>query len=612
MSLLTPLALLLSLLAIPIVAMYILKLRRRDLQVSSTLLWRKALDDVQANSPWQRLRPNILLVLQLLVLLALVFTVAAPAYSRSEQYSGNLVVVIDQSFGMQARDVSPSRFAQALVRAHQLVGTLGSGSVMSVIGMGAQPHLAIAQSSDAAALNAAIDSLRPVDSPPNVLAALSLASALGRGGQATRAVLLTSRLSGIGALPEPVSFPVQIVRIGGVLHDLGITAFSAVHSASATRALVRVQNFGAATARSDLNLWVDGKLADVRPLSVPAGKQQTLFWSTLPGSIRSLHAQLGTRDDLSIDKSAWAVAGSAAPRRILLISSGDYFLQTALELDPSVQLSTVRPSLFLPHMNRSYDMLIFDGVLPASLPAVSTLLIDPPQGKVGGLHFGVEQPAGAVSTAAASGGAVSSIMHFVDAGDVHVAQARGTTVPAWLYAVAGSGNTELIAAGQKRDSRYAVATFSLQDSDWPLRISFPVLVRNLVRYLDPGLVLNSISISVGQSVGLLPPPGTGAIAVRLPDGTSDTLHPPFSTFADTAEVGLYTVRQAGIRSAASTLAVNFFPSRATASTGPASQWVGQSRAGVLHRSAVPVSVAWALGVLALGLLSAEWWYSARR
>ena len=47
MSLLSPLALALLVVAAPIVLMYVLKLRRRDQPVSSTLLWRRALDDVQ-------------------------------------------------------------------------------------------------------------------------------------------------------------------------------------------------------------------------------------------------------------------------------------------------------------------------------------------------------------------------------------------------------------------------------------------------------------------------------------------------------------------------------------------------------------------------------------
>src|ERR1041384_7534063 len=58
---------LLALVPPAIIALYFLKLRRQPLEVPSTYLWKKSIEDMHVNSLWQRLRQNLLLFLQLLL-----------------------------------------------------------------------------------------------------------------------------------------------------------------------------------------------------------------------------------------------------------------------------------------------------------------------------------------------------------------------------------------------------------------------------------------------------------------------------------------------------------------------------------------------------------------
>src|SRR4029453_16820908 len=104
MGILLPAALALLALAIPIIIFYMLRLRREELNVSSELLWRRALQDRTANAPWQRLRRNLLLLLQLLLLVLLVASLARPFLFSDAPAAGNIVVVLDASASMQARD----------------------------------------------------------------------------------------------------------------------------------------------------------------------------------------------------------------------------------------------------------------------------------------------------------------------------------------------------------------------------------------------------------------------------------------------------------------------------------------------------------------------------
>jgi hypothetical protein len=157
MSFLTPAFLLLGLLAAPIILMYMLRLRRREVVVSSTLLWQKLLRDREANAPWQKLRRNLLLILQLLILAALVLALARPFFPVPSLISGNTVVLLDASASMLAADVAPNRFAAAKAEADRLIGDLPGDSRMTLIQVGQTPTILAAASGDKAALRRALE-----------------------------------------------------------------------------------------------------------------------------------------------------------------------------------------------------------------------------------------------------------------------------------------------------------------------------------------------------------------------------------------------------------------------------------------------------------------------
>src|SRR5436853_5944349 len=124
-SFLSPLtAILAAAVAVPaLLVLYFLKLRRREMDIASTFLWKKAIQDLQVNAPFQKLRRNLLLLLQMLLLVLLLLALARPVTKHTAVAGRTTVVLIDRSASMSAIDPDlggRTRLDEAKARAKQL------------------------------------------------------------------------------------------------------------------------------------------------------------------------------------------------------------------------------------------------------------------------------------------------------------------------------------------------------------------------------------------------------------------------------------------------------------------------------------------------------------
>jgi Ca-activated chloride channel homolog len=161
-----------------IVAVYILKLRRRDVVVSSTYLWSQVIRDVQANAPFQKLRRNLLLILQLIAAALLVAAIAQPFRRQMGLGGRSIALVVDVSASMGATDARPNRLAVAKDTALRLVGKMRPGDQMLVISAASRPETVTPFTSDRGELRRAIDALCVKDTGTDMRASLALAAAL--------------------------------------------------------------------------------------------------------------------------------------------------------------------------------------------------------------------------------------------------------------------------------------------------------------------------------------------------------------------------------------------------------------------------------------------------
>lgn len=164
MSLVAPFALALGLLAVPIILLYMLRLRRREQLISSTLLWQNLVQDRSANAPWQKLRRNIFLLLQLLILAALTLALARPYILSTDPVTGHVIVLLDASASMTAVEPAAggqSRFEKAADLVNQIADDIGGTDQMTLIIVNDSPTVAAAATNDHVLLNSALEAVTP-------------------------------------------------------------------------------------------------------------------------------------------------------------------------------------------------------------------------------------------------------------------------------------------------------------------------------------------------------------------------------------------------------------------------------------------------------------------
>ena len=553
----TPLALL-GLLFVPaVIAMYLLKLRRDEAVVPSTLLWTRLVADVEANAPWQRLRRSLLLLLQLLLVIALALLAARPFLERPAGLARDIVLVMDTSASMAATDVVPDRLTAAKQVAIEALKDLPTGGKVSLIAADRTARIVVNESSDLARVRQAIESIPVTKSRGDLGDALELASKLAaRSGDAQ---VLVATDAALASKPTGrVAAPVKVLSVGRERKNQAIVALAVRTSPSAvTRSVfVSVANLDLDAASRRLEVWGDDRLIEVRDVQLDPQRRADVIIDDLPRDVGTVEVRLvgsdpsitTPPDQLAVDDRAWAVIPPDRQRLILVVGPGDPYLETALSFLPDVELYGVTPAEYGPATERTdgrpWDLVIFEDYLPATLPRTPVLAIAPPR----------TSPLGDVSGTLKDPGIGTldpdePVLRYVDLSTTHIAEAVKLAAPTWARTIVpGPRGAPLLYAGTRDGINSAVLAFEPRRSDLPLQVAFPILLANLTGELLGSSTGPSEAVDPGTPVQLHIPAGAVGLTVVGPDGATTRMAPSSTaagssavTFAATDLPGIYTV-----------------------------------------------------------------------
>lgn len=628
MTLLNPLALAGFALMIPVILLYMLRLRRREVVVSSTFLWQQVVRDREANTPWQRLRRNLLLFLQLLIIGLLVLALARPAIFVPSIGAGRTTILLDASASMNAQDGEQgTRFDDAVRAARNLIALAYAQTEFSIIRAGTTAEVLTPFTTDRQALTAALEAVQAGQGGADWGTAFTLAAAGAQGSETYSTVIYSD---GGGALSHAAELPGKTVYepVGRSANNLAITALAArALPGQPPQLYAQAENFGPADADAIFSLRLDGELAEARRITIPAQSALPIVTGELPGGFTTAQASLTAPaeaenwpNDLMLDDTAYTVFDDAQTRRILLVSpGGNTYLEQALASLPGVQVVTGSPSSGIPA--EGFDLAVLDGWLPDNLPNMDLLILNPPSSTpLFSVGETLERPAD--GSPGPTGNIQSATddprLRFVDLSGMDLRRFR-TVSANWAEPLIVADGGPLLLAGETGGRQVAILPFDLRDSSLPLDIAFPILMASLVDWYAPqDLVATPSGNAPGDAIVLNPPPDTRAIRIIPPDGEPVLLELDASgraVFTGADAPGLYSVEALSgdsvIQSAA--FAVNLFNPAESDITPQPSIGIGGETVLPAQGEALGVRELWPLLALAaLGLLLLEWLIYFRR
>ncbi|MDQ3811140.1 MAG: VWA domain-containing protein [Chloroflexota bacterium] len=619
MNLLAPLALVLGITLPIVVIFYLLKVRRHDEEVSSTFLWHDLIRDLAAHEPLQRLKWNLLLLLQLLALALLTLALARPFSEQMGEKPVHAVLLLDGSASMHATDVQPSRFARAVEAARNTLFDLPENSLATAILVAAHPQVLVAATKDRRQVERSLLEAQASGAAADMREALLLARSLGGDPAARRIHVFTDGAFSLPAdLPEDIG-SVEVVTVGQPgTGNLAVTTISTRPDPRDNRRqqlFTRVENFAQTPAQAALTIAVDGQPLEERRLELGANGLSEQVFEDLPAGARWASVSVaGRRGDngLTLDDTAYAILVQRKPAQVLLVSPGNAFLEKVLSLLPNVDLYRIPAQRYLAVEADRFDVIVFDDYLPPLLPRGNLLVVNPPDRGPFRSSGEIRRPrVGAWERE-------DPLLAFVDVRDLNVNRASKLDLPRWARPlITTTDGVALFAAGQDGDRRIAIVPFDLRQSNFPVLPAFPILMSNLLNYLSPPGVVRSPEIHTGAIESLAPLPQAERVRVTGPDDRSVEFRTSAGpiTYAATDLPGVYRVQQivgGGQQTVEDDLFAANLANPAESDLRP--RLAGLANTGPLEVGLTPLTREfWGLlAALALPLLLFEWFWFHRR
>lgn len=511
-----------------VAALYFLKKRPQPFEVSALFLWPQATSKSRSAWRWYK-APIGLLLLQLLVLILMVSSLAQPVVFTQAQSAGQLAIVLDTSASMQTKTENGTRLSDAIERAKALIND-NPNAEFTLIEARQNGGVVVPLTSDHKQMRDALDQMEATYlGEASVASVLQWVQSQDNWDTFDRAVWFSDHLP---LESDWQDFAIEFDLIEDGIGNAAITAFTIRLQPDVTlgyEAFVKIENYSTAELDTLLTLSSFGHQISQAPIKVASGQDVSFTFSLAQGIEKHLSVGFDLNDGLAFDNQRHFTFDDEFQPRVYWLGEPDAFLQQAFRV---MGVDDILPWEDGTALESNDLLVVHDTVYDAPVAGNVLLLNSSWRGFLEAETVYDVQRVRALDL-------THPVLQGITPDNIAVLQAKAGLLPETLYPLLEADNlfgdqVPLLGVHQSEDARVAWLGFSLDATNLRLTVDFPILVARLLRWLVP-VPLEANVLDTGSTLHL----EQEGMTVMLPSRETTTVER--TAFLGTDEPGFYLV-----------------------------------------------------------------------
>lgn len=523
-----------------LILLYILKEKSDDLVVSSSIFWEEIYKTLEVNSPFEKLKKNIMLLLQILITLLIILALMNPFLKFVGKEYSELIIVIDTSASMLGTSEDKTCIDRGKDIAKEYVDSSSNRTKISIITANKETKTLVADSENKALVKEKIDSITESFNPGDLNSSLKLIESMTKDLKNYKVLFITDKEIDIGELNG------QVVYLDKNKSNISIDNIAHKKENGKVSIISTITNRGNIDYSGDFYLYKENNLLETTSLELKKGEETTLNFNIEDTEISYLKGEISGKDAILEDNTFYHVMKNNDNKKILLVSDKNIFLEKALSVVSQTEVVKTNDITNISEKD-NYDLYIFDGMLGGNIPEHGNILIvNPSENNL----FDVlgEEDGGEASVVGEDIPKYLQDMTFI------ASKIKKVQVPTWAKSLVNVGDNSILFLGKHNNQKVAVANFDFHNTDLPLKAEFPMLINYICEELVENNIVNSNYIG-GEDIKINGSSAYDELIITSPSGRVRTIENN-NILNENLELGVYSIEDSN-NSLSEMFSINF-------------------------------------------------------